>query len=297
MKHFLALILSISTFFVASANSNEKILSEISEMEEVEAVFITKSMLISISKNNNYIGKINISKIAKDLTSIQMLTISGKSLPKARQKMRSLKNYKKMDVIMRLKESNENTEILGTKLKNGNYSSILMTIDNKNEINIIYLVGDIGQNCLDELSKNAGFKVSSNASTSSQDFFYIDWNNIENYNTHSNGKQSESSYKFRTNTEYDEQISAINDSIKEFNEYSKRIEKEELAPLNDKITAINVIISQTKSRTELDKLFKQRKELHSQRNKIYEKRNNIYHKRYLLYNKLNQLKVKKYTID
>ena len=75
MKHFIAIGLLISSFFPVLADQHEKIINEISEINDVEAVYITKSMLNSIGNNNIKIGNLNISKIINHLSSIYVLSI------------------------------------------------------------------------------------------------------------------------------------------------------------------------------------------------------------------------------
>lgn len=295
MKHFIAISLLISSFFPVLADQHEKIINEISEINDVEAVYITKSMLNSIGNNNIKIGNLNISKIINHLSSIYVLSIDGNSLQRARKKLQTIKNSKGMEVIMRLKEDNERTDILGKKLNNGNFSSILMTIDEGDEITVVYIIGNIDKNCLAELSKEMGVEIPNKSKKTKYNIYTINSNELQNLNTITNINDSSVFYLNYT-TEYDKLIASIEDSIKVLNKIVDKINTEKLNAINSIISALDKQINSSNNSTKRNKLFKERSELFKQRNNVYEERNKIYHKRNLLYNKRNNLLTKKYTI-
>lgn len=295
MKHFIAIGLLISSFFPVLADQHEKIINEISEINDVEAVYITKSMLNSIGNNNIKIGNLNISKIINHLSSIYVLSIDGNSLQRARKKLQTIKNSKGMEVIMRLKEDNERTDILGKKLNNGNFSSILMTIDEGDEITVVYIIGNIDKNCLAELSKEMGVEIPNKSKKTKYNIYTINSNELQNLNTITNINDSSVFYLNYT-TEYDKLIASIEDSIKVLNKIVDKINTEKLNAINSIISALDKQINSSNNSTKRNKLFKERSELFKQRNNVYEERNKIYHKRNLLYNKRNNLLTKKYTI-
>lgn len=295
MKHFIAISLLISSFFPVLADQHEKIINEISEINDVEAVYITKSMLNSIGNNNIKIGNLNISKIINHLSSIYVLSIDGNSLQRARKKLQTIKNSKGMEVIMRLKEDNERTDILGKKLNNGNFSSILMTIDEGDEITVVYIIGNIDKNCLDELSKEMGVEIPNKSKKTKYNIYTINSNELQNLNTITNINDSSVFYLNYT-TEYDKLIASIEDSIKVLNKIVDKINTEKLNAINSIISVLDKQINSSNNSTKRNKLFKERSELFKQRNNVYEERNKIYHKRNLLYNKRNNLLTKKYTI-
>ncbi|MBE6311383.1 MAG: DUF4252 domain-containing protein [Bacteroidales bacterium] len=295
MKHFIAISLLISSFFPVLADQHEKIINEISEINDVEAVYITKSMLNSIGNNNIKIGNLNISKIINGLSSIYVLSIDGNSLQRARKKLQTIKNSKGMEVIMRLKEDNERTDILGKKLNNGNFSSILMTIDEGDEITVVYIIGNIDKNCLAELSKEMGVEIPNKSKKTKYNIYTINSNELQNLNTITNINDSSVFYLNYT-TEYDKLIASIEDSIKVLNKIVDKINTEKLNAINSIISALDKQINSSNNSTKRNKLFKERSELFKQRNNVYEERNKIYHKRNLLYNKRNNLLTKKYTI-
>lgn len=295
MKHFIAISLLISSFLPVLADQHEKIINEISEINDVEAVYITKSMLNSIGNNNIKIGNLNISKIINHLSSIYVLSIDGNSLQRARKKLQTIKNSKGMEVIMRLKEDNERTDILGKKLNNGNFSSILMTIDEGDEITVVYIIGNIDKNCLAELSKEMGVEIPNKSKKTKYNIYTINSNELQNLNTITNINDSSVFYLNYT-TEYDKLIASIEDSIKVLNKIVDKINTEKLNAINSIISALDKQINSSNNSTKRNKLFKERSELFKQRNNVYEERNKIYHKRNLLYNKRNNLLTKKYTI-
>lgn len=295
MKHFIAISLLISSFFPVLADQHEKIINEISEINDVEAVYITKSMLNSIGNNNIKIGNLNISKIINHLSSIYVLSIDRNSLQRARKKLQTIKNSKGMEVIMRLKEDNERTDILGKKLNNGNFSSILMTIDEGDEITVVYIIGNIDKNCLAELSKEMGVEIPNKSKKTKYNIYTINSNELQNLNTITNINDSSVFYLNYT-TEYDKLIASIEDSIKVLNKIVDKINTEKLNAINSIISALDKQINSSNNSTKRNKLFKERSELFKQRNNVYEERNKIYHKRNLLYNKRNNLLTKKYTI-
>ena len=252
-------------------------------------------MLNSIGNNNIKIGNLNISKIINHLSSIYVLSIDGNSLQRARKKLQTIKNSKGMEVIMRLKEDNERTDILGKKLNNGNFSSILMTIDEGDEITVVYIIGNIDKNCLAELSKEMGMEIPNKSKKTKYNIYTINSNELQNLNTITNINDSSVFYLNYT-TEYDKLIASIEDSIKVLNKIVDKINTEKLNAINSIISALDKQINSSNNSTKRNKLFKERSELFKQRNNVYEERNKIYHKRNLLYNKRNNLLTKKYTI-
>ena len=296
------------SFFCTISHAQEKVLEDISEMKNVEVTYITKNMLQSMSKSNITIGGLNISKIAKELTSLHIINVKEESTVKARNKMRSVLNDEKFEVIMRMKEDDERTDILGKKDNKGDYISLLLNVDEGDEITIVYMTGNIGQNCLAELSNKAGYgnKKRTNIYIANS-YGVTDFSELAELNESLEkldglGESLNSLDKLnldnniqliipRKNT-YDELIEVIEDSIKEINKIIKQIVREELNSINKELNKLNRRIAQTKNKTERNKLCQERVKLYSKRHALYKKRDKQYKKRSALYSKRNDLYAK-----
>lgn len=155
MKRFAFIMIFVLFVMANKVMAQETILEEISEMNDVEVTYITRNMLQTMGTNNINIGGFNLSKIAKSLNSLQILNVEDGAVEKVRVKLKTLRKTSGMELIMRLKEDGEITDLYGEPSTDGSYKKILMIVEESDEIILIYLKGNIGSECFEELSKKA----------------------------------------------------------------------------------------------------------------------------------------------
>lgn len=283
MKRFGLLIMLFCGVVVFSINAQEKVLEEISGMDGVEVTYITKSMLKSMGKNSNMtIEGLNVSKIAKDLNSLQVLTAEDKSVSKVRGKLKSATNG--MELIMKLKDDDECTDLYGMKATGDNYSKLFLCVDEGDEITVIYMTGNIGAECFNELSKKTNVQSTAQQSSVSVlgenimiDLSDFDW---ENY--------SGSISTLYTNS-VDDEIREVDRQIEKLYEDLSKFDEEEIGGVNSEIEKWGKKIEKVKTVEERDELYKERDKLFEKRNALFEKRNKFFEKRNELFEKRNKL--------
>ena len=283
MKRFGLLIMLLCGVVVFSINAQEKVLEEILGMDGVEVTYITKSMLKSMGKNSNVtIEGLNVSKIAKDLNSLQVLTAEDKSVSKVRGKLKSVTNG--MELIMKLKDDDECTDLYGMKAAGDIYSKLFLCVDEGDEITVIYMTGNIGAECFNELSKKTNVQSTAQQTSVSVlgenimiDLSDFDW---ENY--------SGSISSLYTNS-VDDEIKEVDRQIEELYEDLSKFDEEEIGGVNNEIEKWGKKMDKVKTVEERDKLYKERDKLFEKRNALFEKRNKFFEKRNELFEKRNKL--------
>lgn len=297
MKRIYLIISLIFSILPLTAKAQDAILEEIAEMDNVEVVYITKSMLQTMSSTNINVGGINLSKIAKDLNSLQILTIKGNAVEKSRNKIKSIRKNNRMETVMTIKDGKERTDVYGIKSYASNYSKLLMSIDETKEITVIYMKGNMGSACFEELTKSTNiytFNTPKHPSTakkakkaSSKDISslnyenglnlndYADFNNIDKilgnaYNFNTFGNQS-------ATTQHDDVQVKIDVINKQIDSYNNAIDG-----LSSSIESMSSSISTATGSTR-EKLYTARNKLYDARSRIYAKRSELYNKRATLY--------------
>lgn len=280
MKRLILLVTFVLGFCVVPMlKAQDAILEEISEMNDVEVTYITQRMLQSMGANKIKIGGLNISKIAVELTSLQILTAEEKSVAKVRNKLRSINKIKGLELIMKMKEDDERTEMYGEKGANGNYRKLLLLVDEGDEIIIVYMKGSIGKNCFDEMTKRTG--ISTNIKR--KDYQIKEIVTVKSKNKSQSKSAQEGSGKDVSLEEINKQLALINREL-------ESIDKE-LVPIEAEINIINTKIKNTKV-SKREKLYVERAKLYEKRNKYYIKRNDLYVKRSNLYYKRSKIAVR-----
>lgn len=272
------MILFCGVTFVAGAQ--DKTIEKISEMDDVDATYITKSMLRNMATGNISINGMNISRIAKDLTGLQVLYVEKKSVAKARNLLKPLKNTGDMEVILKIKDDGERTELFGKKNRSGNYSQLLFTVDEGDAMTIVYITGNVSQESFSELSKKANNVASGNNSNVKASFVIQG-----NYNT-----------SIILDSD-DEQLAKIEKKIAEIDKKINRLEKEKLAPIEKQISEIDAKINKAKSTAERNRLYTKRNELYAKRGEVYAERGELYGERGSLYAENGGIYAKKYGSD
>ena len=136
-------ILLMLTLFIgtASATAQSEIIDEIADMKGVTSVYISKAMLSSISPS--MLGDKRIASIAHQLTSIYIINIEGKEArANATQKIKQFRQYPGLEILTKIKEDNENVTIYG-KQEAEKITYVLMVVEERNEISIIAMTGNI----------------------------------------------------------------------------------------------------------------------------------------------------------
>ncbi len=142
-------VLVIIIVFISSvtAFAQESVLSNLSELKGVSTVYISKSML-STMKGRSF-NNLNIGNIAGKLNNLEILNIdNNSSVRRARIQLKTLNKDKSLEVIMKMKDDDDMTTIYGER-KGGNYTKVVMVVDEGDEITIINMSGQIK---LDQIS-------------------------------------------------------------------------------------------------------------------------------------------------
>ena len=126
----------------------QRILTEAASMKGVSSVFIGKTMLkvagASISIGGDQ-SAINMSKIFKDLTSIEILSCDENgNMDKLEKKCRSILSAYPFEVLTETSGDGKNIQISGVFDKGGqNFETLLIAITGSEEVSFILLKGKI----------------------------------------------------------------------------------------------------------------------------------------------------------
>lgn len=154
MKNIIISIILTIIFLAGglTANANPtKAINEISEMDGVTSVYISKAMLSLFGGGvGQQISGVNIADIAGSLNSINIIEIENKAtIDKAKNIIRRIINSKQLELLTRIKDQNDNVNIYASV--QGNITQyLLMVTDSQDELVLIYLEGDIP---LDKIAK------------------------------------------------------------------------------------------------------------------------------------------------
>lgn len=144
---FLIILLICSSFTMVA---QESILNEISDMDGVTTVYLSKAMLGSM-KGNKF-GSINIGDIAGKLNSLEIISCNNNTvIKKIRKETEVFKDASKYEQLIKIKEDGSNIVIY--RKSKGKIATIIMLIDNVNEYVIISMTGEISLQEIQNLTK------------------------------------------------------------------------------------------------------------------------------------------------
>lgn len=141
-------ILCALLFLLSLTCSAQRMLSEVASMKGVSSVFIGKTMLklagASISISGNQSG-LDISRLFKDLTSIEIISCDDKSVAqKMEKKCRSILSNYSWEVITETTSDGQNIQISGVFDKDGkNLETLLIAVTGERDASFILLKGKI----------------------------------------------------------------------------------------------------------------------------------------------------------
>lgn len=136
-------------FSLSLTCSAQRVLSEVASMKGVSSVFIGKTMLkvaggASMTISGNRSG-IDLSKLFKDLTSIEIIACEDKGVvEQVENKCRSILSKYPMEVITETSSDGQNVRISGVFDKEGrNLEMLLITVTGNGDASFILMNGKI----------------------------------------------------------------------------------------------------------------------------------------------------------
>ena len=141
-------ILSAILCLVSVTCSAQRMLSEASSINGVRSVFIGKAMLQLSGSSMPITGNqsaIDLSRLFKDLTSIEILSCEDKGVAeKLEKKCRSILSKIPLEVITETSSDGQNIQISGVFDKEGkNLNTLLIAVAGKDDMSFILLIGKI----------------------------------------------------------------------------------------------------------------------------------------------------------
>lgn len=294
MKNYAFIVMLFFSMLPFVMTAQDDIIGEISEMNDVEVTYVNGAMLKSMSNNNINVGGFNLAKITKELKSLHILTAKKGALNKTRNKMKAVRKNKKLEVLMNMKDGSSRTELYGVVTSNGNYSKLVLYVDESKQITIVYMKGNIGQTCFDELSKSRKVIRETKTPTDKKvrvfELNLSDWYTQDNLEAvlrsgESGNLWNEGLAQLDKDLEtLEEELSQYDNNVKvQLTDYEKKV-----AELNKKVAQLNERIASIKDNVKLGELYAERNKVYSERDNLYAERNKIYEKR----NKLIEKKAK-----
>ena len=142
MKRINILVI-LATVFSLFAQAQQSFFDKYAEMEGVTSVYISKSMLSLLPNVNSTVNGIHIGDIANCLDNIQILSSDESAIiSKLRKETASINTQNGYEELMRVREDGEKTTIY-FKDKKGKKKEFVLLIDEKDELTIISIVGDL----------------------------------------------------------------------------------------------------------------------------------------------------------
>ena len=274
MKRFVIVFTLMLCIVQYSVQAQETVLKEISEMKNVEVIYISKAMLKSMRAHGMNVGGMNISVLASELSSLNIITVEeGKSLSKVRNELKTIGKDYNMETVMIVKDDDGSTVMYATRDSKNYYAQLLTIIDEGDEITIIYMTGTISMNSLNELTKRSNARINKKKKSNSYSY-YGDWdeslNQLKEFGILDNIDISSfcklDSLKMPSN----ENLSKLNDSI----EFMLDKINWKLDFYRDSIDKIAVKIAKAGNDYEKrSKYYEEQNRLYDGRNKLYESRN------------------------
>lgn len=141
------LVVTISGFAAMAQNS---IIDEITDMNGVSSIYISKTMLSKMKPS--MIGDKRIAAIAHELSAITIIEIEKASTnTKIAQKISQLKNTTELELLTKIKDNGENTSIYA-KQQGEKITMVILLMEEKKDINIIVLTGNISLKSISALT-------------------------------------------------------------------------------------------------------------------------------------------------
>ena len=285
MKNYAFIVMLFFSMLPFVMTAQDDIIGEISEMNDVEVTYVSGNMLKSMSDNNISVGGFNLAAITKDLNSLQIITATKGAVKYTHNKMKEVRKNKKLEVLLNMKVGTSHTELYGETASNGNYSKLLLCVNESKKITIVYMKGNIGQNCFEELSKSR--KVAQIAKEKVFELDLSEWYTQDNLDAllRSGGRGNLGNDDLK---QLDKELEALE---KEIEQYEQSVEalladyEKKVAELDKKIYQLNEKIASTKDNVKLGKLYAERSQLYVDRSNIYVERSKIYVKRGKLFEK------------
>lgn len=142
MKRINILVI-LATVFSLFAQAQQSFFDKYAEMEGVTSVYISKNMLSLLPNANSTVNGIHIGNIASRLDNIQILSSDESAIiSKLRKETASINTQNGYEELMRVRENGEKTTIY-FKDKKGKKKEFVLLIDEKDELTIISIVGDL----------------------------------------------------------------------------------------------------------------------------------------------------------
>ena len=142
MKRINILVI-LATVFSLFAQAQQSFFDKYAEMEGVTSVYISKSMLSLLPNVNSTINGIHIGNIASRLDNIQILSSDESAIiSKLRKETADINTQNGYEELMRVRENGEKTTIY-LKDKKGKKKEFVLLVDEKDELTIISIVGDL----------------------------------------------------------------------------------------------------------------------------------------------------------
>lgn len=142
MKRINILVI-LATVFSLFAQAQQSFFDKYAEMEGVTSVYISKNMLSLLPNVNSTVNGIHIGDIANCLDNIQILSSDESAIiSKLRKETASINTQNGYEELMRVREDGEKTTIY-FKDKKGKKKEFVLLVDEKDELTIISIVGDL----------------------------------------------------------------------------------------------------------------------------------------------------------
>jgi hypothetical protein len=142
MKRINILVI-LATVFSLFAQAQQSFFDKYAEMEGVTSVYISKSMLSLLPNVDSTVNGIHIGDIANRLDNIQILSSDESAIiSKLRKETANINTQNGYEELMRVRENGEKTTIY-FKDKKGKKKEFVLLIDEKDELTIISIVGDL----------------------------------------------------------------------------------------------------------------------------------------------------------
>ena len=142
MKRINILVI-LATVFSLFAQAQQSFFDKYAEMEGVTSVYISKNMLSLLPNVNSTINGIHIGNIASRLDNIHILSSDESAIiSKLRKETADINTQNGYEELMRVRENGEKTTIY-LKDKKGKKKEFVLLVDEKDELTIISIVGDL----------------------------------------------------------------------------------------------------------------------------------------------------------
>ena len=142
MKRINILVI-LATVFSLFAQAQQSFFDKYAEMEGVTSVYISKNMLSLLPNVNSTVNGIHIGNIASRLDNIHILSSDESAIiSKLRKETADINTQNGYEELMRVRENGEKTTIY-LKDKKGKKKEFVLLVDEKDELTIISIVGDL----------------------------------------------------------------------------------------------------------------------------------------------------------